>query len=171
MRVRALNGGPPSRPPPFFVILRGPLGVGKTSVSHALAQAIGGQVVSIDEFGEVDWDGGSLGLYLNGNRVAEERARPLLAKGVPVIFDGCFYWKGQIRDLERRLRHAHTVVTLNAPLAVCIERDSHRALVHGADAAREVYRKATRFRWGIPIDATQSIPAQLREIRRHLPRG
>ena len=128
-------------------------------------------VVSIDQIADQEWDGGSLRLYVNANKVAAERARSALAHGMPVIFDGCFYWKTQIVDLERRLPFPHEVFTLMAPLSVCIDRDSGRKVVFGSEAAEQVYRKVTRFEYGIAIDATQDIPTIVKEIRSHLPRG
>jgi predicted kinase len=153
----------------YYVIIRGPLGVGKTTISKALAKPNGAVVVSIDEIADKEWDGGSVRLYVQANDVAAGRARTALAKGVPVVFDGCFYWKTQISDLERRLDFPHVVITLRAPLSVCVERDAGRSVVHGAEAAEQVYRKVTRFEGGVSIDATRGVPATVREIRRHLP--
>jgi len=153
----------------YYVIIRGPLGVGKTTISKALAEQIGGAVVSIDEIADKWWDGGSVQLYLRANRVAAERARKALSRGVPVVIDGCFYWKTPIRDLERRLAHPHVVITLWAPLSVCILRDSGRKVVHGAEAAGQVYRKVNRFDYGVLVDATRSVRTTVQEIRSRLP--
>jgi len=155
----------------YYVIMRGPLGVGKTTISGALARSIGASVVSIDEIADRAWDGGSVRLYVRANGVAARTARKSLAHGTPVVFDGCFYWKSQIRDLERRLDLPHVVFTLSAPLSVCVHRDANRPDVHGAEAAKQVYRKVNRFDYGLSINATQTVAAILREIRSHLPLG
>ena len=155
----------------YYVIIRGPLGVGKTTISAALAKSIGATVVSIDKIADKEWDGGSVRLYVNANRIAAERARSALAHGTPVIFDGCFYWKIQIADLESRLPFPHVIFTLKAPLSVCIARDARRRVVHGADGAAQVYRKVTRFEYGVAIDATRGIPTTVKEIRLRLPRS
>lgn len=155
----------------YYIIVRGPLGVGKTTISTALARSVGAVVVSIDQLADKGWDGGSVRLYVNANRIAAGRARSALAHGTPVVFDGCFYWKTQIADLERRLPFPHEVFTLKAPLSVCIARDAGRKVVFGTEAAEQVYRKVTRFESGVPIDATQDIPITVKEIRSHLPRG
>lgn len=154
-----------------YVIVRGPLGVGKSTISKALAKAIRAVVVSIDEIADKEWDGGSVRLYVKANGVAARRARQAFIAGVPVVFDGCFYWKTQIKDLERRLPFPHEVITLRAPLSVCIRRDSRRKVVHGAEAAEQVYRKVTRFEYGISIDATRDIATTVREIRSRLSVG
>ena len=155
----------------YYIVVRGPLGVGKTTISAALAKTVGAVVVSIDQIADQEWDGGSVRLYVKANRLAAKRARNLLAHGTPVVFDGCFYWKTQITDLERRLPCPHEVFTLRAPLSVCIERDSGRKVVFGTEAAEQVYRKVTRFEYGVAIDATQDIPTTLKEIRLHPPCG
>lgn len=152
----------------YYVIIRGPLGVGKTTTSAALAKSLDAIVLSIDRIADRKWDGGSVRLYVSANRVAAERARRPLARGTPVVFDGCFYWKTQLADLERRLPVPHEVFTLQAPLSVCVQRDSGRKVVHGAEAAAQVYRKVTRFECGVGIDATQDLDTTVTEIRRRL---
>jgi len=153
----------------YYVIIRGPLGVGKTTISRSLAKSIGAMVVSIDQIADKEWDGGSVRLYLRANEVAAKKARRALALGTPVVFDGCFYWRTQIKNLERRLPFPHAVITLTAPLSVCIQRDAGRKVRFGADAAEQVYRKVTRFESGTRINATRSVATTVREIRSHLP--
>ena len=153
----------------YYLIIRGPLGVGKTTISRTLANSLDAKVVSIDEIVDKDWDGGSVRLFVRANRVVAARAREDLARGRRVGFDGCFYWRPQITDLERRLPFAHRVFTLKAPLSVCIERDSGRRTSYGAEATQQVYRKGTRFERGIPIDASRDIDLTVRQIRSHLP--
>ena len=155
----------------YYVVIRGPLGVGKSTVSRALGKTLGAELVSIDAIADEHWDGGSVRLYLDANKLAAARARNALAHGTPVVLDGCFYWKTQIQDLERRLPYPHLVFSLKAPLSVCIERDSRRPVVHGPSGAEQVFRKVARFDYGIPIDATQRVLRAVREIRSHLPPG
>ena len=153
----------------FYVIIRGPLGVGKSTASAALAKAIGAKVVSIDRIVDKRWDGGSLSLYLAANEVAAEIGSRHLRAGRPVIFDGCFYWKTQLADLESRLRFPHAVFTLRAPLETCIRRDAARRVVHGEEAARTVYRRTTRFESGVPIDASRSVQETVGKMRVLIP--
>jgi predicted kinase len=156
----------------FYIVIRGPLGIGKSTVAGRLANEIGAEHISIDRIlDEHDlWESGRLSEFLKANAVAAERARETLEEGTPVIFDGNFYWKSQIEDLVHRLDYRHYVFTLRAPLRVCIERDRGRDRSHGSKGAREVYAKSTKFDYGIGVDATRSIESVLREITSHLSR-
>ncbi len=149
----------------YFLVIRGPLGAGKTSVARALADRLGARPISIDPILERwRWDGGSERLFLRANRAAVARALPWLVRGVPVVLEGNFYWVRVLDDLAERLPYPHRTFTLKVPLDVCIERDRHRARSYGAKAARAVFRKASRVRRGIPVDGSGTIPAVVREI-------
>jgi hypothetical protein len=160
-------------------------------VAEALAKEVGGQHIAIDRILEEhhleQWDEDriSLGSFLRANEVAAQPARRLLARGVPVVLDGNFYWKGAIEDLLHRLPFPHWVFSLEAPLPVCIERDRRRPKTRkgaepragdrlGAEAATQVYRMVTAVRYGTPIDATGSVEATVSLIlgrMRKAPRG
>jgi predicted kinase len=161
----------------FYVVIRGPLGVGKSTVSSGLALALGAEQVSIDrildEKGLEEWEGGYISQksFLRANAIAVETARAFLRRGTPVIVDGNFYWKSQIEDLLIQLDFQHFVFTLKAPLSVCIARDGQREPPHGKDAAREVYAKSTEFDYGVTVDATTSVETVVGEIIAKLPSG
>ncbi|MCI4330389.1 MAG: ATP-binding protein [Thermoplasmata archaeon] len=157
---------------PYFVIIRGPLGVGKSTVSERLARQLGGEIISIDRILDAHdlWEEGNVWEFLRANEIAAEMALRPLARGQPVIFDGNFYWEWQLEDLVGRLDHPHRVFTLEAPLRVCIERDRGREKPHGSQAARAVYAKSTVFESGIGIDAGGSPDSVVRKIMAHLPR-
>ncbi len=109
-------------------------------------------------------------MYLRGNVALERTARPLLAPGTPVVFDGSFYWKSQLRDLEARLPFPHETFTLKVPLSVCVVRDRRRSPTpSGPVQAGIVFRKVDRFEWGISIDGLPSVALQVRSIRERLP--
>ena len=160
----------------YYVIVRGPLGAGKTTVSDRIADQIAASHIAIDEilekYGLERWDEDCIseGSFLDANGIAAKQAMADLQRGVPVVIDGNFYWKSAVKDLEKRLPFPHVVLTLKVSLAVCIARDAQRAPPHGAEAAAEVYAKATSFDYGIPLDATGSVDlvvgAALDELRR-----
>jgi predicted kinase len=150
----------------YFVIVRGPLGVGKTTVSRKLAEAIRAVYISVDAILDDHrlWDRGRLREFLAANRIAARLGRSSILGGTPVIFDGNFYWKTQIQDLARRLRATHYIFTLKAPLRVCIERDGRRLPPHGPEAAAQVHAKVTAFECGQDVDAARPVDAVVRDI-------
>jgi adenylate kinase family enzyme len=153
----------------YYIIIRGPLGVGKSTVSEKLAKDLKAKHISIDrvldEFKKV-WEDGYISKksFIKANKIVSKRAMAFLAKNKVVVFDGNFYHKSQITDLIGKLDYAHYVFTLKAPLKLCIERDSRRAKPHGREAAKAVYRKSTEFRYGISIDATKPLAKIIKEI-------
>lgn len=157
----------------FYILVRGPLGVGKSVVSKELAQRVRGVRISIDDILDRRglWYDGALSEFIGANVFASRQARVLLDAGRPVVFDGNFYWKSQIADLIRRLPYVHRVFTLDAPLSTCVRRDGRRAHPHGPAAAAEVYRKTRRFEYGTRVDATVSVDRVVRRMLARLPPG
>jgi predicted kinase len=157
----------------FYVLVRGPLGVGKSTVSKRLARVLRAEYISVDRIldDEEIWYSGRLSEFLKANEILAARAGPIMATGRPVVLDGNFYWKTQIRDLEQRLDRPHHVFTLRAPLTTCAERDAGRIRPHGAQAAREVYAKSTKFEYGIGVDATQPLARIVEEIEARIARS
>lgn len=148
--------------PPFFVIVRGPLGVGKTTVARRLAEAVGAEYVSIDEILDqnevLEWDGQRITerCFIRVNEVAAPRALMVLRKGGSVVFDGNFYYQSQLHDLLLRLPYLYAIFTLSAPLEVCKLRDQDRPRSYGSDATEAVFRLNQAFVCGTVVDATGS---------------
>lgn len=155
----------------FFVVVRGPLGAGKTTVARALATSIRGAYISIDDLLErYEWDGGSEGLFLRTNEDAAREARPALDRRAPVVFDGNFYWPKAIDDLARRLPYPHAVYALRVPLRVCVERDRDRVPSYGEAATREVYEKVRPVPGEVEIDGNRPVGEAVAAIRVDLER-
>jgi len=160
----------------FFIIIRGPLGCGKSTIAQRIAKKIKAEYFSIDKILDEhdlgkDREKGytSQKSFIKANEIAVKKVKTVLAKGTPVVFDGNFYWKSQIEDLIERLDFKHFVFTLKAPLKVCIERDIQRGETHGADAARAVYKKATEFDYGTVIDINRPLKDCIKDILSYLP--
>lgn len=160
----------------YYIIIRGPLGIGKSTISEKLSKELNAEHIAIDrvldEF-KKEWEEGYISqkTFIKANEIASQRAKVFLDKDKPVIFDGNFYHKSQIEDLINRLDYPHYVFTLKAPLVVCIDRDSKRSKKHGSDAAEAVYRKSTEFNYGTSIDATKSLESVVKEITHHFKRN
>ena len=151
----------------FYLIIRGPLGCGKSTIAEALSKRLKAKYFAIDrvldENNIEEWEDGyvSIKSFIEANEISAERAKKDLEREIPVIFDGNFYFKKQIEDLIERLDFPHYVFTLKAPLEVCIERDKKRNKTHGEDAVKEVFRKSTEFEYGIVIDINKPLKKSL----------
>jgi tRNA uridine 5-carbamoylmethylation protein Kti12 len=161
----------------FYVIIRGPLGCGKSTISEELIKILNAEYYAVDKVLEEyklenDREQGYISQksFKAVNEVIAPKAKYNLNNKKPIVFDGNFYWKSQIEDLISRLDFPHYVFTLKAPLDLCIERDRDRATPHGKDAALVVYNKTTEFDYGILIDVTKPLQECLDEILSYLPK-
>ncbi|MBN1169486.1 AAA family ATPase [Candidatus Micrarchaeota archaeon] len=162
----------------YFIIIRGPLGVGKSSIAKRLSKILEAEYVPIDLVLEklgLDKVEKDVGCIPAANFImADDHILPTLEKklreGKAVIFDACFYHKEHIEHLIQHLPYPHYVFSLKAPLEVCIKRDYKRNKTHGNDAAAAVYQLVSRFDYGIVIDvSSKNINQTIKEILSYLP--
>ena len=161
----------------FYVIIRGPLGCGKSTISERLSKILNAKYFAVDKVLEEhdlenDWEAGYISQksFKKANEIIAPQAQKILDSGKTVVFDGNFYWKSQVEDLISRLDFPHYVFTLKASLEVCIERDKNRNKIHGEDAARAVFKKSTEFEYGTVIDINKPLKKCINEILSHLPK-
>ncbi|MFH1430112.1 MAG: ATP-binding protein [Candidatus Uhrbacteria bacterium] len=148
-----------------FIIIRGPLGSGKSTIAQNLAKRIDARYISIDhELSDRGLDHMSADdecipqeQFLKLNEALLPEVREAMRLGRSVILDGCFYFKEVIEDLFEKLEFPGKVFTLKVPVEVCIERDRGRATTFGEDAARAVHSLVSRFDYGESMDATQPL--------------
>lgn len=164
----------------YYLIIRGPLGCGKSTIARRLARMLKAEYVAVDRVLDEhhltkDHEQGYISQksFLKANKIIAPQAKRTLQQGTPVIFDGNFYWKSSIEDLIKRLKigklpFPHYVFTLKAPLRICIERDRKRSKKHGEEAVRAVYKKATGFKYGVVMEVTKSTKKVVKEIVLHL---
>ena len=153
----------------MYIIIRGPLGIGKTTIAKKLATILKAEYISIDSLldkhnlNKVDKNKGiSLKNFIKANKIIILKIRKKLAKAKIVILDGCFYHKEQIEHFIRHLPEPYYVFTLKAPLEVCIKRDSKRKKVYGKDAAKAVFKLG--FDYGTLINADKTVDEVVKEI-------
>lgn len=159
----------------YYIIIRGPLGCGKSTISEKLSQQLNAEHIAVDRVLDEhnltkDKEDGyiSQASFKRVNEIIAPKTESLLQSGKIIIFDGNFYWKSQLDDLIQRLNYPHYVFTLKAPLELCIARDQARSKTHGKDAAGAVYEKSTSFDYGTPIDATGTADETLQNIVQHI---
>ncbi len=155
----------------YYIIIRGPLGCGKTTIAKALAARLSAEYLSVDEILDENKLEDNMGdgfisqeSFKKADNYLSEKAKEFLDKKIPVVIDGNFYWKSQIDDLAEKLIYPHAIFTLDAPLEVCIERDAKRENPLGEDATRVIYEKTTSVEAGKKIDATKDTEVVITEI-------
>lgn len=158
---------------PYFIIIRGPLGIGKTTISLELSKLLNATYISIDKVLEengLDREDNNFvpDDFIKANNIILPKAREDLEKGKVVIFDGCFQFKEQIEHLIQNLNFKHFVFDLKAPVNTCIQRDKDRVKVYGEKEAREVFELVSKFDFGITINAEGSIQEVMDRITYHL---
>jgi len=147
----------------YFVIVRGPLGIGKSTVSKKLADFLGGIYISIDSILEKhgldkveNEESIPIKNFLAGNDIIIPEIKQSIAKNIPVVIDGNFYHREQIKHLIEQVPYDHYVFTLKAPLETCIKRDKGRTKPYGREAATAVHNLVSRFDYGQTIN-TQNL--------------
>jgi cytidylate kinase len=140
------------------IVIRGPLGVGKTTICQLLTNKLGAQYISLDaiiEENQLSIDGGiPLENFLLANSII---CNQLDAEKTNIV-DGCFYFQEQIDDLRARCADC-TFFSLLGDVHICINRDRKRDKVYGEDAARFVHSKVTAIQEGILVD-TEKLSAK-----------
>lgn len=158
----------------FFIIIRGPLGCGKTTISKALSKILKAKYISFDAVLEKEGldrkdNNFSPEDFIKANEAVLPAAKKALSKGKIVIFDGCFYFLEQIQHLKKNLPAECYIFTLKASLKTCIERDSKRKIAYGEIAAREVYEMFSELGCGININTDSKTEKEVvRKILSHL---
>jgi dephospho-CoA kinase len=146
-----------------IILIRGPLGIGKSTVAKQLAQKLSTAYISIDqvleELGLDKGDGEGIPLcnFLAANEHVIPWIRENLAKETGTVIDGNFYHMEQVENFVLHFGDRVRIITLKAPVEVCIERDKGRSHSYGEDAARAVHSMVSRFDAGDVIQTENKI--------------
>ncbi len=160
----------------YYILIRGPLGIGKSTISRELAKRLNAEYISMDsileEHGLAKTDSDyTADDFVKANEIIIPHAKKLLAKGKIVIFDGNFYFKKQIDHLIKNISATYFVFTLKAPLETCIARDKSREQGCGEEAAKAVYGLVSKLDYGTIIDTSKkNIEQTIQEILSYLPK-
>lgn len=162
----------------FFIIIRGPAGVGKSGISKRAARKIKAEVIHFDQIMDklgLDYIPGDkwipLNKFLKADKIMIPKFKKKLENGKNIILDGNFYHKQQIEDLIGSLDFPHFVFTLKADLKECIKRDKTRSGELGEQATEDVFKLVSTFDYGNVIDTSNKTPADIaREIISLLPK-
>ena len=162
----------------YYIIIRGPAGVGKTTISNILAKRINADVIHFEEIMNslgLDYIPGEKWIPLKKFLLAHKQKIPdfrkILKKGRNLIIDHNFYHEKQIEDLTNNLHFTYFVFTLKADVNECIKRDASRKGALGEQATRDVFNLTSAFDYGIDIDTKGKTPDEVvRDIIKYLPR-
>lgn len=163
----------------YYIIIRGPLGSGKSTISEKLSHILGAKHVHMDEvlkkhgLDKIPPEAPCIPAenFIKANKIVLHEVKNLLSKGNIVIFDACFYHKEVIENLIQNLPFENYIFTLKAPLKLCVKRDSERCKTYGKDAAFAVHSLVSQFDYGNSIDATGNLEDTLKKILVYLPKS
>ena len=141
----------------YLIIIRGPLGIGKTTISKLLAKKLNAKYFSVDQIlkhYKLDIFDQKIGCipeknFLKANQII---IKDLLKNNQSVIVDGNFYYQNQIENLIQNIPLKSFVFTLKAPIEICIKRDAQRSIPHGKWATIAVHNLVSKFNYGEIID-------------------
>lgn len=160
----------------YFIIIRGPAGVGKTTIASMLAKLLHGFHISIDSIlaqHGLNYVSGEPCVpeykMLAANKIVIPVAQKKLAAGQIVIFDGNFYHKLQIEDLTTVLGYPSFVFTLKADLETCLARNRVRTTLLHEQGVKDVFDLVSQFDYGVVVDTNNKIAEKVvREITIYL---
>ncbi|PIZ72845.1 hypothetical protein COY07_02770 [Candidatus Peregrinibacteria bacterium CG_4_10_14_0_2_um_filter_43_11] len=138
-----------------LIVIRGSLGVGKTTVSKILARNLDVEYLSLDKIiddnhlVDPNADGIPLESFIKANEIILDTANE---SEKSFIVDGCFYYQEQIDDLKKKFNDDVIIFTLITTVEKCIERDGERENVYGEDSARFVHMITSKIQAGYDID-------------------
>jgi adenylate kinase family enzyme len=124
----------------YQIIIRGPAGVGKSTIAKKLAETLGAFYLSYDdimranELDNIEEDGIHTENFIKANNLL----LPTIKSKKISILDGCFYRKEQISHLKSKLDKVY-IFTLVASLEECIKRNKKRKNPMSKKAITEVY--------------------------------
>lgn len=159
---------------PEIIIIRGPLGIGKTTVAKELAKELSAEYFSIDNIldkNNLDKAQGNIpvGNFLKANKILIPQIQDATKQNRTSIIEGNFYYKEIIENLNKELSIEPKIFTLTAPLNICLARDAARQNSYGQLAVRAIYELVASLDYGLEIKANEkNVEEIIIEIKKHL---
>lgn len=138
----------------YCIIIRGPAGVGKTTISKELSNCIGADYISFDEIMNLNkldtivGDGIPSENFVKANEIVID----MIKDKTKVVFDGCFYRKEQIDHLLKNIKSEVIIFTLDATLDECLKRNKYRTNALSDENIKQVYLLVAEIKIGISIN-------------------
>jgi shikimate kinase len=157
----------------YCIIIRGPAGVGKTTIAKELARNLNADYFSFDEIMEgnkldtIVGDGIPSENFVKANEIILD----LIKNKDRVLLDGCFYRKEQIDHLLNNLKAKVHIFTLKADIAECSKRNNTRMNPLADNDIKQVYNLVSKIKIGIIINTSgKSIKQIVSDILNHINR-
>lgn len=157
----------------YCIIIRGPAGVGKTTIAKELARNLNADYFSFDEIMEINKLDAIVGDGIPSKNFvkANEIILNLIRNKKIIVLDGCFYRKEQIDHLLNNLKTKVHIFTLNAGITECSERNKTRINPLADEDIKQVHNLVSRIKLGITINTSgKSIKQIVSEILNHMNR-
>jgi len=152
------------------IIIRGPAGIGKTTISKELSNELNGDYLSIDKVLEknkldnVIGDGIPEENFIKVNEIILKSIIPSFNKKY-LIIDGNFYRLNQLNDLVEKLNPI--VIYLVGDLNTCMTRNKLRSVSMTSIAIKEVFELVSKVDIGKKINTQdKTINEVVKEIFR-----
>ncbi|MEI7718318.1 MAG: hypothetical protein WCI72_00495 [archaeon] len=151
-----------------LVIIRGPVGVGKTAISNILTKKINAKYFSLDKLlkkEKLDRFDPKEGCVPAANfLMLQEQILPEIQKHLErqdVIVSGSFYHGSQLEFFQKNIHSNMLLITMKATLETCIKRNSKEEIRLGENMVRAIYNLVSRFDVGTIIDVEEKPKYQI----------
>ena len=150
-----------------IILIRGPLGVGKSTISKKIAKQLDALYISVDNILDtyhlIQNENIPIENFLQANEIIEKNIMKSNKK--ICIIDGNFYYQEQLDDIIKKFNRHIQIFTLLSSLEICINRDAQRIKPYGIDATQFVHMMTTKINIGEIIDnSTLTIDETIEKI-------
>jgi len=151
------------------IIIRGPAGVGKTTIGEILNKKLNALFINYDKElkkRKLNYVQGEKCVpesnFFTVNKKVMNEINNALNNNFYVIIEQNFYHKTCLIDLAEKIKGEVFVFTLNADVGECIKRDKTRKGI-GEEAIKAVHKLSTSFKHGIEINTKRKNAKQIAE--------